>query len=480
MIETTIKTKKILLFISAGMIEITWLYALNSLLFLMLSLPGFPIWSVLLAFFVPILIIFTLKGTGKRIIELFLLHLFFFTFILLYTIYTYGNWQVQFSFLDPTWLKMIMDHQYGQIEGYSYLLIIFWVSVYWISGFLISKRPNNHTTIASRFDLGITVLVFVFIILWVTDLSLVRPEFLIIYYFLFSMLAFSIAKNLEGSERTNQNQLTGSSMVFTFILLILIFGSWIFLFFLPQLSSVAQTGYKVLKIISKPLGNLLLKIITFLFGYGNMAPGAIHPTSGESGIPILENPEPSWWVQILGKIMGWGAIILLGILVIIAIGWLLWSMGKWFALKTEHDTNRKGFFHHILLGLIYILHLGKKFLNKTVLILNKFRKKQKDIPFYFQKLCRWGLISGIPRKKSHTPQEYGRQLSHFFPDSQENIKLIIESFNQEIYGNKKIQSEELKKIKKAWNSLVSPVKWPLRLWVRLFVSQKNKQQSLSY
>jgi hypothetical protein len=372
-----------------------------------------------------------------------------------------------------------MNNQYGQIEGYSYLLIIFWVSIYWISGFLISKRPNNHATIASRFDLGITVLVFVFIILWVTDLSLVRPEFLIIYYFLFSMLAIAIAKNLEGSEKNNQNQFTGSSMAVTFILLILIFGSWIFLFFLPQLSSVAQTGYKVLKIVSKPLGNLLLKIISFLFGYGNMATEVMPPTSSESGIPILENPEPSWWIQLLGKIMGWGAIILLGILVIIAIGWLLWSLGKWFALKTEHDTKRKGFLHHILLGLRYILLLGEKFLNKTVLILNKLRKKQEDVSLYFQKLCRWGLASGIPRKKSYTPLEYGQRLSNFFPDSQNDIELIIEAFNQEIYGNKKIQSKQLKKINKAWNNLVSPIKWPLRLKVKILYSRKYKAKEAS-
>jgi len=87
------KSKKTLLLISAGMMEITWLYVLACTLFLMVKVPIFPIWSAILAFFTPIFIHSVLKGRGRRIIEHVILHAFFYLTIFIYTLYFYGNWQ---------------------------------------------------------------------------------------------------------------------------------------------------------------------------------------------------------------------------------------------------------------------------------------------------------------------------------------------------------------------------------------------------
>ncbi len=105
-------------------------------------------------------------------------------------------------------------------------------------------------------------------------------------------------------------------------------------------------------------------------------------------------------------------------------------------------------------------------------LLKNIRRKQETISVLFQKLCRWGRSNGLPRERSKTPQEYGRYLTHFFPDSQPDIQLIIESFNLEIYGKKSIQVEQWRKVKKAWRRLSSFTKWPLRFWVRMFYSRK--------
>lgn len=70
-------TKRTLLLISAGMMEITWLYVLSCILFILLKTPLFPIWTAVLAFFTPIFIHAVLKGRGKRIIIHVILHAFF-------------------------------------------------------------------------------------------------------------------------------------------------------------------------------------------------------------------------------------------------------------------------------------------------------------------------------------------------------------------------------------------------------------------
>src|SRR5665648_686722 len=134
------KSKRTLLLISVGMMEITWLYVLACILFLMLKAPLFPIWTAILAFFMPIFIHSVLKGRGRRIIIHVILHTFFYLTILLNTFYFYGNWPG--PFFNFKWLEMILHHQYGSIGGLVYLLILFWFSFIWISGYKLANRSH--------------------------------------------------------------------------------------------------------------------------------------------------------------------------------------------------------------------------------------------------------------------------------------------------------------------------------------------------
>ena len=122
------KSKRTLLLISAGMMEITWLYVLACIFFLMLKAPIFPIWTAILAFFTPILIHSVLKGRGRRIIIHVILHAFFYLTILLNTFYFYGNGNWQGPFFNFKWLEMILHQQYGSVNGLAYLFILFWFS----------------------------------------------------------------------------------------------------------------------------------------------------------------------------------------------------------------------------------------------------------------------------------------------------------------------------------------------------------------
>lgn len=472
------KVKEALLGISAGMMELTWLYAIACILFLMMDYPIFPIWAAITAFFIPVMVTSFLKGRGKRIIEHVLLHLFFYLSTLLPVIYYYGK--LQKPFWSFTWLKMILHQQYGSMDGFAYLLMVIWFSILWINGFKLANRSNDYFMVASRFDLGIVALIITFIILGSMSISFPHAGILIIYYFLFSMFAIALAKNLSSSKTSHSYQLSGTGLVVTFILVVLLVGSWVVLFFLPQLTSSAQTGYRILKIMVQPIGNLLLKILGFLFGYGHRAAGVSPTYPGESGIPLTENTELSWWGQLLKWIITWGGIIVSSLLALIAIGWLLWSLWKWFSTKTDLDSERKDFFKEFVLWIIYLFSLAKKgFYQMTGILKNIFRKPE-DVSEFFQKLCRWGQSSGIPRERSDTPREYSRHLAHFFPGSRKDIQFIIDSFNQEVYGQKPIPAEQLEKIKEAWQHLSCPSHWPRRFLVKLFYSRKfNFHQATS-
>jgi len=464
------KGKKTLLYISTGMMEVTWLYALASILFLLLNYPLFPIWAAILAFFVPIIINSALKGRGKRIIEHVLLHLLFYLSILLFTIYFYGNWPE--PFWNFTWLEMILNQQYGAVSGFAYLLVLIWFSFLWINGYKLANRSCDYFIVTSRFDLGMVALILTFIILGSTNLSFPRADILIIYYFLFSMLAIALAQNLRSSSTKHPSSISETGLVIPFILTVLLIGSWVFLFFLPQLTSAAQTGYQILKIVSRPIGNLLLKLLTLLFGFHKPALEVGPTYSGEAGLPIAENVEPSWWAQLLQWLITWGGIIFLILFALLLIGWLAWSLWKWFSTRTELDTEKKGFWEELWLWLRYIFSEGKRLLAKFFNQMITAKRKPENISLLFQKLCRWGQYSGIPRKKSKTPAEYGRQLAFFFPDSQQDIRLIIDGFNEVIYGKRNLSKEQLDQVKKAWRRISSPTKWLLRLQVKIFHSRK--------
>lgn len=469
MIERDNKRSRTLLVITSGMMEITWLYALSGLLFLLLNVPPFPIWAAVPAFFMPIMLISLLKGRGQRIIVHFLLHFFSYLIMVLYTIHKYGYGNI--AFLDLKWIEMLLSKEFGAFGGFALFLVICCFSGFWYSGYKLIKRTQDHLTITSRFDLGIAMLVLVFLISAATQTEYPDSFMFISYYFLFSIFAIALAQNLKGITANNHYQFSRNGMVFTFILTVLLLTSWIILFFLPQMTALAQAGYYVLKVVSIPIGRLLLKILSLLFRMP-IREDVINPSSpGGTVLPAIETGELSWWAQIIQWLITWGAVLLLISLTFLAIGWLCYSLWKWFSLKTELDMEKKGFWEEIRLWLKYIFTQFKKKWHKFYNSFLTYRKKE-DISVLFQRLCRWGRHSGVARQKFQTPSEYGRHLAAFFPDSNQDIGLIIDGFNLERYGHKTIQPGKLIEIKKAWKRLASPSRWPLRLLTRVFYARK--------
>ena len=473
-----IKRNRIFLIISSGMMEITWLYALAGVFFIMLNAPVFPIWAALLSFFTPIIVTSLLKGRGRRIIEHLIVHIFFYILILLYTIFNYGYGNELFFSLR--WLQMFFQKQYGPIDGFAYILLIFSFASFWFSGYKLIDRSNDHLTITSRFDLGIIMLVLTFIIAGSTDIIFPRAGILISYYFLFSMLSIIIAQQSKSSKIEYDNKPGISNLIFTSIPVILLFASWVLLFFLPQMTSAAQAGYYILKVVANPIGKLLLKILSLLFGFNNL-PAAVSSTDpAGSSIPIVDENELSWLGKILQWIITFGGILLFSILTILTIGWLLYSFWKWLSSKTELDIEKKGLWEELGLWLRHVFLEIKTFLQKYSVLKIFYRRRDDSISVIFKKLCQWGKHSGITRKKFQTPLEYGRCLSLFFPDNIQDIGLIIDGFNNKFYGGKTNGKEEIEKIKKAWRRLASPSQWPLRLMTKILYSKKpNLREAFS-
>jgi hypothetical protein len=78
-------------------------------------------------------------------------------------------------------------------------------------------------------------------------------------------------------------------------------------------------------------------------------------------------------------------------------------------------------------------------------------------------VLRWGRRSGLPPVPSETPGEYGIRLKQQFPKLKEEIEMIIEAFNREVYGKIMIEQQSLSGISSALSRRRNPRHWTSRL-----------------
>ena len=417
------KRNKVFLIISSGMMEMTWLYALIVLFFLMLNVSLFPLWAALIAFFVPAMITNSIKGSGRKNVQHFMLHLTLYIIILFYTIYKYGYRNELFFSLK--WLRRFFQQQFVSIEGFIYLLLILSFTVFWLNGHRVANRSNDHPTIASRFDLGITMLVLTFIIAGSTDTVFPNASVLISYYFLFSILAIIISKHSNSSKVEYFKKQCNPNLIFTLIPVIVLFISWLLLFLLPQMTSAAHAGYYIMRIISNPIGRFLSKILYFIFGFGTRPINNDPINTADYTMVIPEENGLNWLGNTLHWIITWSGIALFGLLTIIIFGWMFFSFYKWLSLKKELDIEKKGFFEELWHWLRHIYIKGTIFLKRYLVKIIARQKREENISLVFKKLCKWGGYTGLPKQKFQTPLEYGKRLALFFPDSYQDIELIV-------------------------------------------------------
>ncbi len=87
---------------------------------------------------------------------------------------------------------------------------------------------------------------------------------------------------------------------------------------------------------------------------------------------------------------------------------------------------------------------------------------------FYSVLGDWGRCSGLPRRPTETPGEYGSRLSRHFPSIQQEITLIVALFHQEVYGESALNAQQVTLASLALRQLRRPIHWPsrLRTWFR--------------
>jgi hypothetical protein len=457
------KGKGALLFFATAGMELSWRYAWATFLTTSIVNQPFPFPEAITAFGLAAAITFLPMGKGWRVVYIAGIQALGFILATLRIAYTFNSWSCHF--MSQAWFIEFFNTPRNPLEWIALIVIFFLALMFWVGGVTFARRSMNYSKVCSRFDLGIAAFFLLFlsklILLLKGGIKIEDPvhQLLIFPFFVFSLLAIGIIRNRSSGPKDFLPGYRGIGVILSFTLVILLFGTGLVLFFSPYLSLAADTGYTILKAGAKPLGPVLVGILRFIFMHGAVRP---EPSSGptKGGAADLVAPaESSWWMEFFEKILAWifGSLMGLILVVVSCIG--LFYLIRWLLSRTPVPQTRQSSWH-LFLSWLYGLRV---FLVSSWRRLAHRAKGLKRAAELYTALRIWGRHSGLPHLLSETPLEYGFRLKHRFPSLKNEVELIIEAFQQEVYAEIILDEQQLTIAKSAWRRLRSPIHWPSRL-----------------
>jgi hypothetical protein len=236
-------------------------------------------------------------------------------------------------------------------------------------------------------------------------------------------------------------------------------GTAVTLLFLPHLTLTAHQGYAALKSAAAPLGPVLVGVLRVVLVQGcrqELDPPGL--PGGEASVPMPGNDLP-WWLEGLMKMAGYGLVGLGGVCLCVLMGLGLWMVLRWLVSRSEKRASvgrPKGWFR------AWLVRTGVFFLLAWQKMISGRKNSRGPVQLYASLLI-WGKRSGFPRLGSETPSEYALRLGPCFPSLRGEIRLIVQTFNESVYGERTHDTDQLMSARGALLHLFSPIHWPSRL-----------------
>lgn len=452
-----------LLSLASGGMELSWLYAWATFIMISLLHRPFPLPEAIGTFALAAMLTSVVQGRGWRVILILGLQVFGFLITTSRIVYVFNYWS--YPFVSHKWLMEFLSRPRDPLAWFILAVILFFALLFWVGGVALARRSTAYLTICTRFDLGVAAF---FCLLLIKLFLLVKggikvpdpmAELLLFPFFVFSLLAIGMARNRSSAQRDFLSGYQGIGVIMSFAVVVLLFGTGLVLLFLPYLRLVAEMGYGVLKSAAGPLGPILVTILRFLFFHNRSRPETASPSSGGDETELVSSAESSWWMELMEKIFGWGFLGLGGLIALIICGLGVWYLFRWLFSRTSISEKKQIQWGLILLWAARLRAVLFLFWGKIV----RKAKGYRDAAQLYNALLGWGHHSGLPHFLIDTPTEYGLRLRRRFPPLNREVEVIIEAFNQEVYGETVLGQRQLTMARLAWRRLRSPLYWPSRL-----------------
>ena len=452
----------LLVLTSTGM-EIAWRYAWSSFLAFSILQHPFPL-PVAIGAFAAAAFITRLSGRKNwRRIQAALLHMAGFAIAAL--LIANRIFFRESQFLNGAWVADLILQPKAPQQWFILLLVLCCLLLFWLGGRSLEKRSRDYFTVCLQFDKGLGALLLLFLIKFLIELKggihLECPAagLLVIAFILFSLLSIGLVRGRADAKKSFLAGYHGIGIILGFTTIVVLCGAALILLTFPYWVQIADSAHIVLKDAAEPLGPVIVKIVRFIFGRSRFQIETGGSGTVDSGIHLVD-PSPASGGQVfLRQIISWG---LAGILGLIAVGVFVYLMNRFIRWLLEKNTTgeikpQSSAWIFKLLSLFITIPQGVW--NRVLYLLGGW---DSAAAVYAGVLC-WGRRSGLPPVPSETAGEYGIRLKHQFPKLKEEIEMIIEAFNREVYGKIMIEQRSLAGIAAALNRMRSPRHWPSRM-----------------
>jgi hypothetical protein len=444
---------------STGM-ELSWLYAVFSLLSLILGLPLFPPGLALALFIVAVVPTSITRGRGWRRYTVGAAYLALLLPAALVAVVSLRPWiETGHPFADLRWIPptKAMEEVGAWVTPAS---LATGCIAFWWSGFSFSRRPTSAAAVTRRFETGVASLCAVVIIGWAAGATGTPLRLLIASFFLFAILAVALARGNGTGTRSFPVGFRGAGVAFSFAVAASILGLAAAML-LPVVRLAAQAGYSVVRSAAVSAWPFVLAFLRWLYGLWTRKPDQpIAPPDRPGQSPLVRSMLD---MGPLGRILYWAIVGIIGAVLLFLVGSIAWQVALFLRSRTSRDDRadaRTG------LGRV-IASVLSAFVGFLRRLLASGSLRPKDAIEAFARLARWGSRSGVARRPAETPLEYSRRLGGSFPDLQTPIDTIVDCFNGQFFGGLALDRGRRRELSRSSISIRRPRHWPARLRSRL-------------
>lgn len=354
----------------------------------------------------------------------------------------------------------------GVFQWYQSGLTLALAGLFWYKGTKLCFREMSYKMVCNYFDLGLSLffglLLIKLLVFYQSGIRLTDGSvlYLMIGFFFIGLAAIFLSNAPTTRKRYYMEGFRGIGVMISFSLAFLLCGLGLVFVFLPLMTSMAESGYTVLKGVSGSLGPYLIHVLRFIL----LVPkprGAAPPQAQDQGIQDPHNigmtGEAGWFSDLIF----YGILLVVAVVALVLIGTLILRLLKFLLQKPltgpvpESRPSLWSMFRRFFDAVLNF------FRNIRLMFFSRIGTAQTG----FAKLTAWGRKSGVKRRSTETPGEYAQRLQVLFPPIETEILTILHAFHLETYGEMILPSPKLDRMIQAVKKIHNPSFWKVRLKV---------------
>ena len=462
-----------ILTIARGGMEISWRYAWALFMIQLAIRRYFPFPVAVCAFLMAAVLTQLPAGRNWRVYQIWLLQIAGFIPMALWAVHSLQYQALPLFSLD--WIGHLLLDFKPIFQWFILTLTLFNLWLIWRGGQILVKSSRLYFPVCNHFDKGLGL----FFLLLITKafiesrVGLYLPGrdivFLAIAYFVFSLTAISVARNQSNVQKTFLAGHQGVGVILSISTLVTLLGTGTILLVYPYLYSVADSLLGVTKTVAQPMESVLVKALLFLFRPKEITlqPDQPHTDTAKlsqmdtTKLTDMDTQAAEGWGSLIQLIVGWGIFSVIGMVVLGVLVYIIIYILRLLLKRSRDDTA-------LPMSTGWVSDLLRKLVALPLLVWRGFVYWLKGIDcaaIVYVGMLRWGRRSGMILTPSETPAEYGNRLMNCFPGLRDEIELIVDAFNREIYGQKTTGRKALSRLHSALRRMKRLRYWPSRIKV---------------